>query len=148
MRPSYIRQSVLTRHTCHVHIFLPDLRLSWASINITTIGQRIVSCSKTSTLLPVETGRWKSIEKDRHICTLCTGNQPGDEKHYIFQCTHLELVKAQRNFFSKLASIKRSKSSLTTIMDNILNCITETTPSKIGKFLNHITQKQTLGIVK
>ena len=56
-----------------------------------------------------ETGRWTSIEKDKRICTLCMGNQLGDEKHYIFHCTHIELVKARRNFFSTLASINGPK---------------------------------------
>ena len=86
---------------------------------------------------PIETGRWKSIEKDKRICTICTGNQLGDEKHYIFHCTHIELVKARMNF-SKLASINRSRSSLTMIMNNILNCITETRPNEVGKFLNNL----------
>ena len=72
---------------------------------------------------PIETWRWKSIEKDKRACTLCIGNQVGDEKHYIFNCTHIELVKARKYCFSKLASINRSKSSFTTIMDNIINCI-------------------------
>ena len=83
---------------------------------------------------PIETGRWKSIERDKRICI---GNQLGDEKHYIFHCIHIELVKARMNF-SKVASINRSRSSLTMIMNNILNCITETTPSEVGKFLNNL----------
>ena len=52
-------------------------------------------------------------------------------------CTHIELVKARMNF-SKLASINGSRSNLTMIMNNILNCITETTPSEVGKFLNNL----------
>ena len=87
--------------------------------------------------LPIETGRWKSIEKDKRICTICIGNQLGDEKHYIFHCTHIEPVKARMNF-GKLASINISRSSLTMIMNNILNCITETTPNEVGKFLNNL----------
>ena len=79
---------------------------------------------------PIETGRWKSIKINAFVQFDCTGNQLGDEKHYIFHCTHIELVRARRNF-SKLASINKSKSNLTTIMDNILNCITETTPKEI-----------------
>ena len=31
----------------------------------------------------IKTGKWKSVEKDKRICTLCIGNQFGDEKHYV-----------------------------------------------------------------
>ena len=64
--------------------------------------------------------------------------------------------------FSNLAiintEVQTTRRSLSTIMDNILNCISETTSNGIGKFLNNlitlfdehstqVTQKQTLGIV-
>ena len=40
---------------------------------------------------PIDTGRWKSIEKDKRICTICIGNQLVDEKHYICHCTYISI---------------------------------------------------------
>ena len=48
---------------------------------------------------PVETRRWKSAEKDKHICTICIGNQLGDKKRYICYCTHIELLN-ERTFLA------------------------------------------------
>jgi len=41
--------------------------------------------------LPVETGRWRSIDFKNRICPLCNMSDPGDEYHYIFICPTIYL---------------------------------------------------------
>jgi len=42
--------------------------------------------------LPIETGRWYNISKDHRKCTKCSENLIGDEVHYLFLCSHPEIV--------------------------------------------------------
>jgi hypothetical protein len=42
--------------------------------------------------LPIETGRWYNISKDHRKCTKCSVNLIGDEFHYLFICSHPEIV--------------------------------------------------------
>ena len=42
--------------------------------------------------LPIETGRWYNISKEHRKCTKCSENLIGDEFHYLFICSHPEIV--------------------------------------------------------
>ena len=42
--------------------------------------------------LPIETGRWYNISKDHRKCTKCSEHLIGDEFHYLFICSHPEIV--------------------------------------------------------
>ena len=44
--------------------------------------------------LPIETGRFFSIDRSERICDLCSKYELGDEFHYIFNCT---LFKDERS---------------------------------------------------
>ena len=64
--------------------------------------------------LPIETGRWQNLDREKRYCNLCNCSKLGDEYHYIFECTALldkrQLIPKQfiRNHntvqFSKLMS--------------------------------------------
>ena len=43
----------------------------------------------TNTKLPIETGRWFNIDRNKRYCTLCNRNEIGDEFHLLFQCDTL-----------------------------------------------------------
>jgi hypothetical protein len=42
--------------------------------------------------IPIETGRWYNINKEHRMCTKCSKNLIGDEFHYLFICSHPEIV--------------------------------------------------------
>ena len=42
--------------------------------------------------IPIETGRWYNINKEHRMCTKCSENLIGDEFHYLFICSHPEIV--------------------------------------------------------
>jgi predicted RNA polymerase sigma factor len=42
--------------------------------------------------LPIETDRWYNISKDHRKCTKCKENLIGDEFHYLFICSHPNLM--------------------------------------------------------
>jgi hypothetical protein len=37
--------------------------------------------------LPIEIGRWLSINRENRVCKLCQGMELADEFHYLFECT-------------------------------------------------------------
>ena len=45
--------------------------------------------------LPIETGRWYNISKEHRKCTKCSENLIGDEFHYLFICSHPEIVNVR-----------------------------------------------------
>jgi hypothetical protein len=42
--------------------------------------------------LPIEMGRFFSIDRSDRICDLCNKEELGDEFHYLFNCTFVYLV--------------------------------------------------------
>ena len=52
--------------------------------------------------LPIERGRWMSVHRNKRICPLCVGNVLGDEKHYIFHCTNINLVEIREKFLDEI----------------------------------------------
>ena len=48
--------------------------------------------------LPIETGRWHNITKDHRKCTKCSVKLIGDEFHYLFICSHPEIVNLRVNY--------------------------------------------------
>ena len=45
--------------------------------------------------LPIETGRWQSIERNNRKCLYCNKNDLGDEYHYLFVCSFFKLARNQ-----------------------------------------------------
>ncbi len=37
--------------------------------------------------LPIESGRWRNIDRNDRKCNLCNSNEIGDEFHYLFVCS-------------------------------------------------------------
>ena len=43
-----------------------------------------------------------SIYRNKRICPLCIDNDLGDEKHYIFHCTNINLVEIREKFLDEI----------------------------------------------
>ena len=46
---------------------------------------------------PIETGRWSGIPRENRICNLC-GTGLGDEFHYLFLCSHEEIMSLRNKY--------------------------------------------------
>ena len=46
--------------------------------------------------LPIEKGRFLSIDRSERICTLCNKHKMSDEFHYLFYCSHFTQVFTSR----------------------------------------------------
>lgn len=57
--------------------------------NVLNFSEAIKLCRfrTTNHHLPIETGRWKNIERENRLCHLCNCNKLGDEYHYMFEYT-------------------------------------------------------------
>lgn len=44
--------------------------------------------------LPIETGRWRQIDRNLRKCNRCLGNAIGDEFHYVFECPFFDLDRS------------------------------------------------------
>ena len=62
-------------------------------------SDRIYMCKfRCSNLkLPIETGRWRNIPKENRICHLCNEGV-GNEYHYLFVCTHPQILELRQKF--------------------------------------------------
>ena len=45
--------------------------------------------------MPIEQGRFWSVDCDDRICDICNLNNIGDEFHYLFECTFFENERKQ-----------------------------------------------------
>ena len=55
--------------------------------------------------LPVETGRYKGLDRKDRICPHCN-HGIGDEVHYMFMCDNPLIVKLRTSLFSNIARIR------------------------------------------
>ena len=46
--------------------------------------------------LPIEMGRFFSIDRSERICDLCNKEELGDEFHYLFNCTFFKDERKQK----------------------------------------------------
>ena len=58
---------------------------------ILNIGDAIKLCwfRTTNQNLPIETGRWRNIDRGNRYCNLCNCQKLGDEYHYVLECSSL-----------------------------------------------------------
>ena len=57
--------------------------------------RRLVRFRLGSHCLPVEQGRLDKVPRFLRRCTLCTRHAPGDERHYMLECSHFDDIRAQ-----------------------------------------------------
>ena len=93
--------------------------------------------------LPIERGRWMSVRRNKRICPLCIGNDLGDEKHYIFHCTNINLVEIREKFPDEIYKtspdiVPKTESCFLRLTKLILSVKCEITWTTIGKFLSKL----------
>ena len=49
----------------------------------------------TNHYLPIETGRWRNIDRGNRYCNLCNCQKLGDEYHYVLECSSLNDKRKQ-----------------------------------------------------
>ena len=72
--------------------------------------------------LPVETGRWNSVEYYDRKCTLCNRNDTGDEFHYLLVCDHFaadRVLHIKRYFYSH-PNMYKFKELMCSTSENVL----------------------------
>ena len=52
--------------------------------------QNFINFRLCNNKLPIETGRWRNIDRNLRKCTLCDYNDLGDEFHYIYRCSFFD----------------------------------------------------------
>ena len=64
---------------------------------ILNIGDAIRLCwfRTTNQNLPIETGRWRNIDRGNRYCNLCNCQKLGDEYHYVLECSSLNDKRKQ-----------------------------------------------------
>ena len=52
--------------------------------------------------LPIELGRYRSVQRDQRICTLCQSGDIGDEYHYFMKCTDIYLHGIRKTYLKSI----------------------------------------------
>ena len=119
----------------YTSILNKDLRrkIIFQKSNFTNTGQQslIFAFLHTPSLLKLANGN--PLRKITHMYNLYR-KSTFDKRHYIFHCVHVELVKARRNFFSKLASINRFKVASPQLWTTFLTALLRQHPMKLENF--------------
>lgn len=75
------------------------------------IGDSILKilCKRTSEMkLPVETGKWRGLQRNDRICTLCNMGI-GDEFHYLFLCNNTNVKQLRSKFIPSYYQKNKAK---------------------------------------
>ena len=93
--------------------------------------------------LPIERGRWMSVHRNKRICPLCIGNDLGDEKHYIFHCTNINLVEIREKFLDEINKtspdiVRKTELCFLRLTKLILSVKCEITWTTVDKFLSEL----------
>ena len=57
-----------------------------------SIRELIVKFRTCNYMLPIETGRYTNVERHLRVCRRCNLNSIGDEYHYLFVCSHPDII--------------------------------------------------------
>ncbi len=52
------------------------------------LAQYFINYRLCNNYLPIETGRWRQLDRHNRKCTLCDSSAIGDEFHFVFECTY------------------------------------------------------------
>ena len=73
----------------------------------------------SNTKLPIETGRYHNIERNRRYCTLCEANCIGDEYHLVFECKNVNIVNIRTKYIPLCYLCNPSRHKLVTLLKNV-----------------------------
>lgn len=119
-----------SNYRIYKHLFTSESYLSKLSFNEVKI---MLSFRTRNHKLPVEIGRWKKIDFDRRLCTLCK-TDVGDEFHYILNCKYF------RSFRKLYIKPYYHKHPNTLKFSQLMNSKNKVELKKLTKFIKIITQ--------
>ena len=73
----------------------------YLSIENVKIRQAICNLRLSNNRIPKVTGRYKSIERNKRYCNLCSGDLLGDEYHVILECKNETIVTRRNSLLPK-----------------------------------------------
>ena len=85
--------------------------------------------------LPITTGRYQRTKIHDRICTICKNSQIGDEFHYLFECSTLDV---ERHLYLKPYYRVRGN---TFQMNTLMNSDNSSEMSNLAKFCHCIMKK-------
>ena len=74
--------------------------------------------------LPIETGRWENIPRENRLCQLCNLQNIGNEYHYLFECTNVNIerlrLKSVPAYYRNNPNIHKMKGMIAILNINLL----------------------------
>ncbi len=64
------------------------------------LTQLFINYRLCNNYLPIETGRWRHIDRLDRKCNMCDANEIGDEFHFVFECAYFGDLR--KKYLSKI----------------------------------------------
>ena len=124
---------ILSRKCLNHRMFTTTLNLKTYLVNLSYCERGIMAkfrCRNHN--LPIESGCRQIIPRNLRICELCTQDIGGDEFHYIFNCSHFEVIR------KKLIKKRHRKSPSSVKFETLMNVTNKNQLFKLSKFIEKI----------
>ncbi len=100
--------------------FKTELKFESYLTNLPKVSARYLCKYRTCNhRLPIETGRYLKLERNRRICNLCHNGDLGDEYHYLFVCKDQDLMHQRKQLLPKFYWKNPSMFKYITLMGEI-----------------------------
>ena len=80
-------------------IFKREFKLESYLLNLSPYEREVLTKFRCCNLkLPIETGRWENIPRENSLCQLCNLQNIGNEYHYLFECTNVNIERLRLKY--------------------------------------------------
>ena len=80
-------------------IFKREFKLESYLLNLSPYEREVLTKFRCCNLkLPIETGRWENIPRENRLCQLCNLQNIGNEYHYLFECTYVNIERLRLKY--------------------------------------------------
>ena len=80
-------------------IFKREFKLESYLLNLSPYEREVLNKLRCCNLkLPIETGRWENIPRENRLCQLCNLQNIGNEYHYLFECTNVNIERLRLKY--------------------------------------------------
>ena len=92
--------------------------------------------------LPIEILRYKKINRDERICSICHLKEMGDETHYLKRCTNSKLISIRNNFLDNIKTLTQfSNFNDNNIIDYCLSMKDTNIQTQTAKYVKELLKK-------
>ena len=84
------------------------LKLILLKLKIQNIDIAVTKIRTSTQKLPIETGRYKEIERPERKCNFCGNNEIGDEFHYFMKCSNPHFIILREEFMKDILKLNLS----------------------------------------